>query len=105
MKARIFGKLCITFCNQGAAAPLLDYCNVNTEDGRMFFGRALLLTPWRRDQYRESLPQRALVIAWESRLPVWWAHWRPRRPVTTRTSQYDGMDMAATNFTEPKQNV
>lgn len=58
-----FGKLLITFTKQPAFAPIIDACWSTDGDGYKYFGRAILLLPWRR-KYGQSLPQMALVLAW-----------------------------------------
>lgn len=69
----VIGKLVITLCNQAGAAPLLDYCRVQMSEGDPAWGRCLLLTPWKRNRFGESLAQTALVVAWRSKLPGKWA--------------------------------
>lgn len=56
------GRLLLTTCNQGGGAPVIDRATSTTEDGRCFEGRAILLTPWRRNRHGEAEPQRALFI-------------------------------------------
>lgn len=65
----ILGRLLITTAMQGAAAPFADQCRSEAKDGRVFWGWLILLTPWRRDRYGESLPQRGLVIGWQTANP------------------------------------
>lgn len=61
----IIGPLCVTVTNQGAGAPLADRCWTREKGGgRVWRGRAILLTPWRRDRYGASLMQKALVVGW-----------------------------------------
>lgn len=69
MKSFILGPLCLTTTMQSEGAPFVDKCFTKTEDGRRFRGHAVLLTPWRRNRYGESVIQRALVIAWKARAP------------------------------------
>ena len=66
------GKLVITTTNQRLGSPFIDrsttICREKKTFGRLLWranGFAVLLTPWRRNEYRESLPQKALVIGWE----------------------------------------
>lgn len=67
-KAFTFGRLLVTTAMQGGCAPLVDKCRTESVDGRVFIGVLILLTPWRRNRYRESLPQRGLVFGWQSHL-------------------------------------
>ena len=60
----ILGRLLVTIANQGGAAPFVDRCRSESTDGRVFWGVLILLTPWRRNRYGESLPQRGLVLGW-----------------------------------------
>lgn len=62
-KAHVLGWLCLTTCNQGQGAPLIDKCYTQDKEGRYYIGVAILLQPWKRNKYGESLPQRCLVIA------------------------------------------
>lgn len=54
--------------NQAAGAPLIDSTMtvIRKHDSQTelfrFKGKGLLLTPWRRNQYGESLPQKMLVV-------------------------------------------
>ncbi len=63
------GPFYIGFHNQSSGAPFADSCTTitrrksdNVEIAR-YRGRCFLLTPWRRNKYNESLPQKALVLA------------------------------------------
>jgi hypothetical protein len=62
--AIILWRLCLAWCNQAGGAPLVDRCFSKDRRGRIYNGIAVLLTPWRRNIYGNSLPQRAAVIAW-----------------------------------------
>ena len=61
----MFSRYIVTTCAQGGHAPLVDRCFVEEEHGKKFEGIAILLTPWRRNQWGESLPQTALVFGRE----------------------------------------
>lgn len=72
MKSFTLGRLVITTTNQPAGAPLIDEARtVETSTGdrprRVWVSFAILLRPWRRNRYGESLGGRALVIGWERR--------------------------------------
>ena len=64
-KAWTLGRLLVTTGNQAGGAPLIDRAMSSTEDGRRYMGYGMLLAPWRRNRYGESLPQRMLVIGWK----------------------------------------
>jgi hypothetical protein len=59
--------------NQGSGAPLVDTTITivrNSETGEeieCYKGKGLLLTPWKRNQYNETLPQKTLVVGFASR--------------------------------------
>lgn len=62
------GKLYAVISNQAGGAPFMDSATTVTREvvskrevwrGR---GKSFLLTPWRRNKYGESLPQKALTI-------------------------------------------
>lgn len=63
-RAWVIGRLCVTSCNQAQGAPWVDRCWSRTPSGECFAGIAILLTPWRRNRFGETLMQRALVIGW-----------------------------------------
>lgn len=71
--AYTIGRLVLTTVSQGGHAPLADRCGgtilEGKHEGRAYWGRAILLTPWRRDKYGETLPQRAFVIGWMRPVP------------------------------------
>jgi hypothetical protein len=58
------GRLIVTTAMQGGGAPLFDRCRVEDRDGWAYYGWLMLLTPWRRNRYGESKPQRGLVVGW-----------------------------------------
>lgn len=64
-RSLILGKLLVTTGMQGGGAPFVDKCRSAAEDGRVFWGVMILLTPWRRNRFGESLPQRGLVLGWQ----------------------------------------
>lgn len=59
------GSLIFTTVLQAANPPLVDKACVRDEqDGQRFRGKAILLTPWRRNRYGNRPPyQLALVVA------------------------------------------
>lgn len=65
-RAYTIGRLLITTCRQAAGAPWIDpamgKCNGGRHDGRGWHGRAILLTPWRRNEHGDRPPQTALCI-------------------------------------------
>ena len=61
-KSFILGRFIITTTTQAGRAPFMDRATICHEDGRRWDGVALLLTPWKRDRYGDSLPQLALVF-------------------------------------------
>ena len=65
-KAQVIGPLCLTWCNQAQGAPLVDTCFTRDKEGRSYKGWAILLKPWRRNRFGESLYQPAFVIAWRT---------------------------------------
>lgn len=64
----ILGRLLLTTCNQGAGAPIVDRCRSRTDDA-VFDGRAIHLTPWRRDRYGTRRGGLALVFGWRRPAP------------------------------------
>lgn len=65
----------VTTGRQSAGAPLADHCYTSlktvNDDGAVlretkFEGRAILLTPWRRNEHGESRAQRTLVLGWRA---------------------------------------
>lgn len=64
-KAVVIWKLCISTCMQASGAPLIDKAFQESENGNRYESIAILLQPWRRNKYNESLPQNALVIGWQ----------------------------------------
>ena len=63
----ILGKLVVTTCNQASGAPLVDKAFAQDVYSRKYKGWAILLTPWKRNRYGESLLQKALVVGWRCR--------------------------------------
>lgn len=77
----VFWRLVVTTCKQAAEAPIVDECWGQGESRKdikrwprmptwlapecrfTFHGFAVLLTPWRRNEYGR-LPGRALVVGW-----------------------------------------
>lgn len=62
------GKLLITTTIQATHAPLVDTCSSRDQAGNQYKGLAILLKPWARNEFGESLSQRALVLAWQRKL-------------------------------------
>lgn len=63
-RARRFGRLIVTVCNQGSRAPIIDHAWTTDADGHRYTSKAILLTPWRKTAHGERPPMRALVIGW-----------------------------------------
>ncbi len=66
----IIWRFCLTSTLQGHGAPLADKCTSIDNKRRSYKGRAILLQPWKRNGYGESLPQIALVIGWRRKIKV-----------------------------------
>lgn len=60
-------KMMLTTCVQAAGAPFCDLVSGTDQQGRRYRGRCFLLTPWRRNRFGESVPQRALVVGWRTK--------------------------------------
>ena len=65
-KAHVFGKLVISTCNQASGAAFIDRAFTEDIEGHQYASVAILLTPWKRNRFGESLPQLALVIGWRN---------------------------------------
>ena len=61
-RSLILGKLLVTTAMQAGGTPFVDKCRSEATDGRVFWGVPILLSPWRRNRYGDSLPQRGLVL-------------------------------------------
>lgn len=57
-------RLIFTSCIQGIGAPLIDKAFIRDKEGNGYKAIAILLLPWKKNQYGESLIQKALVIGW-----------------------------------------
>ena len=62
-RSLVVGPICITTTIQGSGAPLIDKCLTCAIDGTLYKGVAILLSPWKRNSYGESLEQVALVLS------------------------------------------
>ena len=58
------GRLIVTTCRNAAGAPIVDDAFSHDSEGREYVGKAILLTPWRKNAYGEHERQRALVVGW-----------------------------------------
>jgi len=61
-KAHIIFGFVLTTTPQGTGAPFVDQCGGKTINGKNWTGYAILLKPWRRDQYGERAEGLALCI-------------------------------------------
>lgn len=64
-KAFIFGPFLITTFMQALGAPIIDSAISVDNLGRTYKGYAILLTPWKRNQYGDRDIQLALMIGWK----------------------------------------
>lgn len=60
----ILGRLLVTTCAQAQGAPIVDRATVHDAQGRRYGGRAIMLAPWRRNEYGDRRPGLAAVLAW-----------------------------------------
>jgi len=61
-KAIVIYRLIFTFTNQSSGAPILDKCGGKIQEGTRWHGRALHLSPWRKNSYGDRLEGKALCI-------------------------------------------
>lgn len=64
MKSLIIGKFLVCISRNAIGAPFIDNAFASDQDGRRYRGYAVLLQPWRRNNYGEALPQPALFLTW-----------------------------------------
>jgi hypothetical protein len=64
MKSLIVGKLLVCISRNAIGAPFIDKAYANDDSGKRYRGYAILLQPWRRNNYGEALPQPALFLTW-----------------------------------------
>jgi len=60
----VCGRLCVTTTTQAANAPFIDRASTRDKHNRRYEGWAILLHPWWRNKYGETIPQTAFVLAW-----------------------------------------
>ena len=72
MKSLIIGKFLVCISRNALGAPFIDDAFARDSDGRRYRGYAVLLQPWRRNNYGEALPQPALFLTWrEEKMKPW----------------------------------
>ena len=64
-KTIIIWKLCLTTTIQGEGASFIEGATSWDGKGNHYDGYAILLTPWKRNKYREASPQLSFVIGWK----------------------------------------
>jgi hypothetical protein len=60
-------RLVVTTCKQGTCRRIVDQAWTYDHDGNRYESVAIILRPWRRNQWGEYPPQRALVVGWRQR--------------------------------------
>jgi hypothetical protein len=63
-RAQRFGRLIVTTCIQGTCYRIVDEATTLDREGNRYASKAIILRPWRRNEWGEYLSQRALVIGW-----------------------------------------
>lgn len=61
-KAIVLGRLVLTVTNQASGAPIIDECAGRTRENRAWRGRAIHLSPWRKNRYGDRERGKALCI-------------------------------------------
>lgn len=61
-KAILLGNILLTLTNQAPGAPILDKCGGQTREGAAWQGRALHLSPWRKNREGDRERGKALCI-------------------------------------------
>lgn len=61
-KAILLGKFIVTTTRQPLGAPFIDDCSGRTREGYSWSGKALHLSPWRRNEYGDRQAALALCI-------------------------------------------
>jgi hypothetical protein len=64
-RAQRFGRLIVTTCIQGTCWRIVDEATTHDREGNRYASVAIILRPWRRNEYGEYQSQRALVIGWK----------------------------------------
>jgi len=64
LKGWKIGKLILTTCYQGSGAPFIDKAFITDSEKNHYEGYAVLLNPWKRNRYGESLIQKAFVFGY-----------------------------------------
>ncbi len=62
VRALILGNVIFTLVNQALGAPIVDPCGGRTREGATWRGRALHLSPWRKNTYGDRAEGKALCI-------------------------------------------
>jgi hypothetical protein len=61
-KAIVIGKLVFTFTYQSMGAPFIDLCGGRTREGGRWQGRAIHLSPWRKNAYGDRMEGKAFCV-------------------------------------------
>lgn len=61
-KALILANVIFTLVNQSYGAPIVDLCGGRTREGDSWHGRAIHLSPWRKNSYGDRAEGKALCI-------------------------------------------
>jgi hypothetical protein len=61
-KAIVLGNLVLTSVNQACGAPIIDKCGGRTLEGTSWHGRAIHLSPWRKNRYGDREEGKAFCI-------------------------------------------
>lgn len=61
-RAIVLGRLVLTLVLQASGAPIIDRCGGTTREGVRWTGRAIHLSPWRKNQYGDRLAGTALRV-------------------------------------------
>lgn len=54
----------VTTCIQGTCRRIVDRAFTQDREGNRYESVAIILSPWRRNEWGEYLSQRVLVIGW-----------------------------------------
>ncbi len=61
-RALILGNVIFTLVNQSLGAPIIDLCGGRTREGDTWRGRAIHLSPWRRNSYGDRVEGKAFCL-------------------------------------------